>query len=94
MSIQHECDACGKKRRDIQACGRDSNGEPDAPDLCFVCRVEWQKGRVFCRTSGRYIHQTWDPHIGTFVAYKEGDLWDDRTEPYGFCVQDGRLVAQ
>lgn len=33
-----ECDGCGKMRRDVKSCGRDANGDPDAPDLCFFCR--------------------------------------------------------
>jgi hypothetical protein len=32
------CDGCGKDRRDVQSVGRDANGDPDAPDLCFLCR--------------------------------------------------------
>jgi hypothetical protein len=34
------CDGCGKDRRDVVSVGRDANGEPDAPDLCFLCRAE------------------------------------------------------
>jgi hypothetical protein len=34
----HLCDGCNKQRRDVKSVGRDSNGEPDAPDLCFFCR--------------------------------------------------------
>lgn len=49
------CDGCGRERRDVRSCGRDSNGDPDAPDLCFLCRVEDQRGRVFDRKAGRYI---------------------------------------
>jgi hypothetical protein len=45
------CDGCGKQRRDVRSCGRDSNGDPDAPDLCFLCRVEGERGRVY--VSGR-----------------------------------------
>lgn len=32
------CDGCGQRGGDIQSCGRDANGDPDAPDLCFICR--------------------------------------------------------
>jgi hypothetical protein len=34
----HDCDGCGKPSRDLRAMGRDSNGDPDAPCLCFFCR--------------------------------------------------------
>lgn len=40
-----ECDGCGKERRDVRACGKDANGDPDAPALCFICRKENEKGR-------------------------------------------------
>jgi hypothetical protein len=53
-----ECDGCGKERADVQPCGRDANGDPDAPDLCFVCRVEWQRSRrVYSQAHGRYVHE-------------------------------------
>ena len=32
------CDCCHKYRRDVQAVGRDRDGMPDSPDLCFLCR--------------------------------------------------------
>lgn len=32
------CDGCGRKGGDIKSCGKDANGDPDAPDLCFICR--------------------------------------------------------
>lgn len=52
-----ECDSrCKKQRRDVRAVGHDSNGEPDSPDLCFVCRVEWDRnGRVYDVARGRYV---------------------------------------
>ena len=49
------CDGCEKLRRDVRSCGRDSNGDPDAPDLCFLCRAENARGRSFDRARGRYI---------------------------------------
>lgn len=48
------CDGCRKPRRNIQSVGRDDNGDPDAPDLCFVCRKEGERGRLFDRETGRY----------------------------------------
>lgn len=42
-TITKECDGCGKQRRDVRSCGRDANGDPDAPDLCFFCRKEAQR---------------------------------------------------
>lgn len=51
-----ECDGCGKQRRDVQSVGCDSNGDPDAPDLCFICRVEWQRDRrVWSVKHNRYV---------------------------------------
>jgi hypothetical protein len=49
------CDGCGKDRADVQTCGRDSNGDPDAPDLCFLCRREGAKGKAFDRHTNRYV---------------------------------------
>lgn len=49
------CDGCGKDRRDVVSCGKDSNGEPDAPDLCFICRKEAARERVYDRSLGRYV---------------------------------------
>jgi hypothetical protein len=49
------CDGCGKESRDVQSCGKDANGEPDAPDLCFVCRKEGARGRVFDRKAQKYV---------------------------------------
>jgi hypothetical protein len=31
-------------RNDVQSVGRDSNGDPDAPDLCFFCRKTVERG--------------------------------------------------
>lgn len=49
------CDGCGKERR-VVACGRDSNLAPDAPDLCFLCRVEGSRGKVWDQRQGRYVY--------------------------------------
>ena len=51
------CDGCGKDRTDVISCGRDSNGDPDAPDLCFLCRKEGARHRRFDRKIGRYVHE-------------------------------------
>lgn len=51
----HTCDGCGKERRDVKACGRDADGVPDAPDLCFICRKEAAKGRSWSSKYNRYI---------------------------------------
>ncbi len=50
------CDGCGKQRRDIRSCGRDSNGDADAPDLCFICRVENIKGKLYDNKRQKYVH--------------------------------------
>ena len=49
------CDGCDKERSDVRPCGKDDNGEPDAPDLCFVCRKEAERGRLYDRKLGRYV---------------------------------------
>jgi hypothetical protein len=56
MAKQH-CDGCGKDRTDVKACGRDSNGDPDAPDLCFICRKEGERGRFFDWKLQRYVYR-------------------------------------
>jgi hypothetical protein len=40
----HRCDGCRQERRDVQSVGRDYNGDPDAPDLCFICRKRAERG--------------------------------------------------
>lgn len=50
------CDGCDKARRDVRAVGRDANGDPDAPDLCFLCRREASRGRAWDRETGSYMH--------------------------------------
>jgi hypothetical protein len=40
------CDGYHKMRRNVRSVGRDANGEPDAPDLCFLCRKESDRGRA------------------------------------------------
>lgn len=53
--MTHVCDTCGKNRRDIKDMGTDSNGDPDAPSMCFVCRVQWQQHRKsYNFATGRY----------------------------------------
>lgn len=37
------CDGCGRKGGDIKSCGKDANGDPDAPDLCFLCRTKAER---------------------------------------------------
>ena len=54
------CDGCGKIRSDVRSVGRDANGDPDAPDLCFVCRVEDARGRVYSRKESRYVYPGWN----------------------------------
>ena len=49
------CEGCQKNRRDVQSCGRDSNGDVDAPDLCFICRKEASRGKAFDTNTNRYI---------------------------------------
>jgi hypothetical protein len=41
----HTCDGCAKPSRDVRSVGRDSNGDPDAPDLCFFCRKRAERGQ-------------------------------------------------
>lgn len=54
MKTEH-CDGCDKDRRDVKAVGRDYNGDPDAPSLCFICRKEWERKRVYDRYKKRYV---------------------------------------
>jgi len=57
------CDGCDKARKDVRACGRDANGDPDAPDMCFLCRVEAGRGRYFSRKTGRYDFPEYDQDV-------------------------------
>jgi hypothetical protein len=49
-----DCDGCGMARFDVKAVGRDYNGDPDAPSLCFICRAEHERGRQYDRKARRY----------------------------------------
>lgn len=49
------CDCCNKQRKDVIACGRDYNGAPDAPDMCFLCRAEYKRGRIFSTRMNKYV---------------------------------------
>ena len=49
------CDCCGKQRADVRSMGRDANGDPDAPDMCFICIKEAQHGRVWSSKKEQYI---------------------------------------
>lgn len=51
----HYCDGCGRDHHDVVSCGCDANGDPDAPDLCFLCRVEGRRGRVWDFNRKRYV---------------------------------------
>ena len=66
--MKHEmiCDGCNKVRRDVRSVGRDSNGDPDAPDLCFICRKEAERGKVFDRKSNRYHRPVHEYGFATF----------------------------
>lgn len=59
----HTCDGCCKPRRDIRSCGRDANGDADAPDLCFICRKEGARGRIYSVKLGRYV---WPAHYYSY----------------------------
>lgn len=56
MSARGYCDGHGTERADVRAVGRDSNGDPDAPDLCFLCRKEGERGKVYDRKCGGYVY--------------------------------------
>lgn len=53
------CDGCGKERSDVRSCGHDSNGDPDAPGLCFICRKEGERKKVYSFKLKRYV-MWWD----------------------------------
>jgi len=56
--MKHRCDGCGKERLDVRSIGRDSNGDPDAPDMCFICRKEGERGSVWNDKVKGYVHHT------------------------------------
>lgn len=49
------CDGCGKSRNDLRSCGRDANGDPDAPDLCFLCRTEGGRRKRWSTKAKAYV---------------------------------------
>lgn len=50
------CDSCGKNRRSYRTLsGRQWDGTEVDLGICFLCHVEEGRGRVFSRTSGRYV---------------------------------------
>jgi hypothetical protein len=55
---KHTCDGCGKLRTDVRSVGRDYNGDPDAPDLCFICRKEGERGKVWNTKVEAYVDAT------------------------------------
>lgn len=56
MRQQKYCDTCGKMRNDVVSMGRDANGDPDAPDMCFLCRVEGTRGRSWSFKQSKYMN--------------------------------------
>lgn len=39
----------------MRSVGRDSNGDPDAPDACFLCVQEGKRGRLWDNKEKRYL---------------------------------------
>lgn len=52
-----QCDCCGRVSRSVVSMGRDANGDADAPDMCWVCRRQSQRGKVFSKKAGGYVSQ-------------------------------------
>lgn len=52
------CDGCGKERSDVRSVGRDYNGDPDAPDMCSICRKQGERGYVWNSKVKGYVHHT------------------------------------
>lgn len=48
------CDGCDKMRFDVRSMGRDNNGDPDAPDYCFICRKEGERRKAYNVKTKRY----------------------------------------
>ncbi len=76
MSL-HNCDGCGKMRRDVQSVGKDSNGDPDAPDYCFLCRKENARNRHWsAKVKGYVPNHLEDQDIVEVVAIRlNGVVW-------------------
>ena len=51
----HTCDGCGKNRSDVRTMGTDVDGTPDGPDMCFICRKEMERGRLYDSRTGKYV---------------------------------------
>jgi len=56
--MKHRCDGCGQIKADVRSMGRDSNGDPDAPDMCFICRKEGERGNVWNDKVKAYVDVT------------------------------------
>lgn len=54
------CDTCGRERKDIKSMGRDDNGDPDAPDMCFFCRKEDERRIGIGRAKQRKVRSVKD----------------------------------
>jgi len=50
------CDGCCKYRNDVIAVGKDYNGDPDAPDYCFLCRKESGRNKFYSKKLNKYVH--------------------------------------
>lgn len=59
-SKTYYCDGCAKQRKDVIPCGKDYNGDPDAPCLCFICRKENERNRTFNRKLNCYVSNNFD----------------------------------
>ena len=49
------CDGCDKMKRSVISCGRDANGEPEAPDLCSLCRKEMANSKIYSKKLNKYV---------------------------------------
>ena len=50
------CDCCYKLRSDVKLVGRDFNGDPGAPAMCFLCRVEDKRCKVYDPRQDKYVY--------------------------------------
>jgi len=58
MAKEAQCDCCGRVSSSVVSMGRDANGEPDAPDVCWLCRRQEERGKVFDRKAGCYVSRS------------------------------------
>ena len=81
-----ECECCKKLRRDVRPIGRDADGNDTSPDMCFLCRKEWERGREWDAKRGGYVRSALrqaeiEARWAFYDAQTDAEPLDDLTQP-------------